>query len=264
MKLKGKVAIVVGGANGIGKRTSKLFSREGAKVMIADFDIKSANKVADEIETSGGEVITMKVDHTIEEECNEMVRATLGKFGQIDILANVAGIWPLKEGKVIDEGRWRWHPSRQTGGSFAMSTKEEWDKTIDINLNGPRNCTRAVINHMIERRSGKIVNFSSFAATQGTSADAYVAAKGGIIVFTRGLARELEPYGIQVNCVTPSGTLTERALSEFQRWQQAGQEVDTSKYCTPEEVAEAVLFLVSDASNHMSGQNIIFGTPTSP
>lgn len=264
MKLKGKVAIVVGGANGIGKRTSKLLAQEGAKVMIADFDIKSANKVADEIKASGGEVITMKVDHTKEEDCNEMVRVTLDKFGQVDILANIAGIWPLNEGEVIDTDRWRWHPSRQTGGSFATSTKEVWDKTIDINLNGARNCTRAVINHMIERRSGKIVNFSSFAATQGTSADAYVAAKGGIIVFTKGLAREVETYGIQVNCVTPSGTLTERMLSELQRWRQAGREIDSSRYCTPEEVAEAVLFLVSDASNHMSGQNIIFGTPTNP
>lgn len=88
--------------------------------------------------------------------------------------------------------------------------------------------------------------------------------RGGVISFTKALALEIEPYGIQINCITPVGTLSERLLGDLERRRQAGEEVDLSRYCTPEEVAEAVIFLASAGSDHMSGQNIIFGTPTSP
>jgi 3-oxoacyl-[acyl-carrier protein] reductase len=254
MKLKDKVAIVVGGSSGIGRVSAKLLAQEGAKVMIADLNIEAANKVADEIKSIGYEAATVKIDMRREEEANEMVRITLEKYGKIDILANVAG---GSVGRFIIE--------REQVGLFAMSTKDKWDRVLDSNLNGARNCTRAVINHMIERRSGKVVCFSSIAAIEGLSNGVdYSAAKAGIIGFTKALAKEVEPYGIQVNCITPVGTLSERMLLGIERRRQAGQEVDLSRYCTPEEVAEAVLFLASTSSNHMSGQNIIFGTPTSP
>jgi NAD(P)-dependent dehydrogenase (short-subunit alcohol dehydrogenase family) len=253
VKLKDQVAIVVGGANGIGKRTSKLFAQEGAKVMIADFDIKAANKVANEIKSTGGEAIAFKVDHTKEEEVNRMVKATLDKFGQIDILVNVAGVWPKVEGKNVEDERW--HQSRTLWAGFANSTKEEWDQVIDINLNGARNCTRAVINHMIERRSGKIVNFSSVAVIQALSASAYAVAKAGIIAFTQGLAREMLPYGIRVNYVMPGGTATEQILDSIAEGKIDGQVLNIC--AQPEELARAVLFLVSDEGEHISGQGIV-------
>jgi 3-oxoacyl-[acyl-carrier protein] reductase len=248
MKLKDKVAIVVGGGSGIGKRSAKLLAQEGAKVMIADIDIGAANKVADEIKAMGYEAATVRVDMTKQEEADEMVRITLDKFGKIDILANVAG------GTV---GRF----IREKATPFQEQTKEEWDRIIDVNLNGARNCTRAVISHMIERRSGKIVNFSSVAALQGPVVD-YAAAKAGIIGLTIALAREMAPYGIHVNCITPSATASER-IQEFiiGRREKEGQQMDLSKFAKPEELAEAVLFLVSEASDHMSGKNIIFGIP---
>ena len=199
-----------------------------------------AEKLAAEIRESGGDVITMKIDHTKEEDCNEMARLTLEKYGRIDILANVAGVWPRTEGEAAHEGRWQ--RNRPPGGgfpSFAGSTREDWDRGIDINLNGARNCTRAVINHMMERRSGKIVNFSSIAATYDVNSGPYSAAKGAIVTFTRGLAREMESYGIQVNCITPPGTLSERMLGEIERRRQAGQEVDISRYCTPRRLPKA-------------------------
>jgi NAD(P)-dependent dehydrogenase (short-subunit alcohol dehydrogenase family) len=254
VKLKDKVAIVVGGASGIAKRSAKLLAQEGAKVMIADLDIEGANKVADEIKAMGNEAATIKVDMRKEPEANEMVRATLERFGKIDILVNVAG---GSMGRFILE--------REEVGPFAKSTKEKWDRIFDSNLNGPRNCTRAVINHMMERRSGKIVCFSSIAAVEGAAnAVDYSAAKAGVIGFTKALAGELAPYGVQVNCITPSGTLSERMLEGLERRRQQGHEIDLNRLAKPEEIAEAVLFLASEASDHMSGQNIIFGTPRAP
>jgi len=254
MKLKDKVAIVVGGGSGIGRASATLMAQEGAKVMIADLVIENANKVANNIKAAGGEVSTIKVDMTKEEEVNGMVRVTLEKYGKIDILANVAG---GSMGPNI----------RDSLGPFAESTKEMWDRIIDINLNGARNCTRAVINHMMERGSGKIVCFSSIAGVQGLRNGAdYSAAKAGIIGFTKALAQEMSPYGIQVNCVAPSGVYSERMQAFATRPRGGGEQqeqkpgfgpgMDISRFALPEEVAGMVLFLVSDDSNHMSGQTI--------
>ena len=185
-----------------------------------------------------------------EEDAQEMVKVTLGKYGKIDILVNVAG---GSAGEFILD--------REQVGKFADSTRDKWDRIIDANLNGARHCTRAVINHMMERRTGKIINFSSITFEKGNAGVDYTAAKGGIVGFTRALAYEVDPYKIQVNCITPMGTLSERLMAGIERRRKAGEEVDLSRICTPEEVAEAVLFLASAGSDHMSGQNIIFGTP---
>ena len=252
MKLKDKVAIVVGGGSGIGRASATLLAQEGARVMIADLSIERANKVADNIKAMGDEAATIKIDMRKEVDAQEMVKVTLGKYGKIDILVNVAG---GSVGEFILE--------REQVGKFAISTSDKWDRILDVNLNGGRHCTRAVINHMIERRTGKIINFSSITFVKGNAGVDYTAAKGGIVGFTRALAYEVDQYKIQVNCITPVGTLSERLLAGIERRRKAGEEVDTSRICTPEEVAEAVLFLASAGSDHMSGQNIIFGTPTS-
>jgi NAD(P)-dependent dehydrogenase (short-subunit alcohol dehydrogenase family) len=234
MRVKGKVAIVVGGASGIGRATAQLLAREGARVMIANLHIEKANQIADGISALGGEVATIKADMTIEKEVNEMVRATLDRFGRIDILANVAG------GSVRDP--------------FHESTKETWDRMIDLNLTGARNCTRAVINHMMERGSGKIVNVSSIAGVEGTTSRvAYAAAKAGLIGFTKSLALEMEPYGIQVNCITPGGTSSERMLAGIKK----GLQINPDTLATPEEMANVILLLVSDELSHVSGENFI-------
>jgi len=255
MKLKDKVAIVVGGGSGIGRASAKLLAKEGAKVMIADLVIENANKVADDIRAAGGEVSTFQMDMTKEEEAQEMARVTLEKYGQIDILANVAG---GSMGPNI----------RDSLGPFVESTKEMWDRIIDINLNGARNCTRAVINHMVERRYGKIVSFSSIAAVNGMSGGVdYAAAKAGIIAFTKSLAMEMAPHGVYVNCVTPSGTASERIKAFMKARQEREGQAEgpiISMFAEPEELATAVLFLVSGDADHVSGQNIIFGVPTAP
>jgi NAD(P)-dependent dehydrogenase (short-subunit alcohol dehydrogenase family) len=251
MKLENKVAIVVGGGSGIGRASAVLLAHEGAKVMIADLSIERANEVANNIKARGYEAATIKIDMRKEEDAQEMVKVTLSKYGKVDILVNVAG---GSVGEFILE--------REKVGKFADSTSDKWDRIIDANLNGARHCTRAIINHMIERRTGKIINFSSITFEKGDAGVDYTAAKGGIVGFTRALAREVDPYKIQVNCITPTGTTSERMLAGLERRRKAGQAVDLSRLCTPEEVAEAVLFLASASSDHMSGQNIIFGTPT--
>jgi NAD(P)-dependent dehydrogenase (short-subunit alcohol dehydrogenase family) len=249
MRVEGKVAIVVGGGSGIGKAISKLLAQEGARVMVADIDTEAAKAVATEIRLSGFQADSVIVDMTKEADAIVMAQATIARFGKIDILANVAG---GSVGKYIRE---KFRP-------FPESTKEEWDKIVDVNLNGARNCTRAVINHMVERKSGKIVSFSSAAGVTGAAnAVDYSAAKAGIIGFTKALALEMAPYGIQVNCISPTGVLTERiaAFAKSTAEKNPGQKgMDLTKLTLPEEVANVVLLLVSDEVNHLSGHNVIF------
>jgi 3-oxoacyl-[acyl-carrier protein] reductase len=217
--------------------------------MIADRNIEGANRVADEIKAAGGEVSTVETNMIEEEEAINMVNVTLKKYGKIDILCNIAG------GSVG-----RYIRDKQT--PFRETTKEEWDTQIAVNLTGCRNCTRAVINHMIERHSGKIVNFSSMAGVDGTPGVVdYSAAKAGVIGFTKALAQEMSPYGIQVNCIAPSGVYTERIEAFAKAAKESNPKapaMDFSKLTRPEEVAKTVLFLVSDDTNHINGAVVTF------
>jgi NAD(P)-dependent dehydrogenase (short-subunit alcohol dehydrogenase family) len=255
MKLKDRVAIIVGGGSGIGRATAKLLAQEGAKLMVCDIVKESADSVAEEINKSGGEAVSLRMDMIKEEDCAGMAEATVEKYGRIDILCNIAG---GSMGANI----------RDSLVPFVDQDKTMWDRIIDINLNGARNCTKAVIPYMIEKQYGKIVNTSSIAAVSGlVGATDYAAAKAGIIAFTKTLSMEVAQYGILVNTVTPSGTNSERIrvsgfLDQTAGGQPSeGQQRPVSALAEPEELAEAYLFLVSSASDHVSGQNIIFGAP---
>lgn len=245
MRLKDKVAIVVGGANGIGRATSQVLAREGAKIVVADMDIEGASQLVDELKAGGHIAITIQLDMTNPDDADRMVKTALAKFGKVDILANVAG---GSSGKYI----------RDKSSLFSESTKKEWDRIIDINLTGPRNCARAVINHMIERRYGKIINFSSiFGVMGGPNCADYGAAKAGIIGFTKSLAVEVSSYGINVNCICPGAVGTERTLGynkDPDKKKMAGAKF--GRMATPEEVANVVLFLASDESSYIVGENI--------
>lgn len=242
MQIKGWVAIVTGGASGIGRETALRLAREGAKVAIVDINLDGANKVADEIRAAGGESLALKTDITNLDEAHKMAKAVLDKFGQVDILANIAG------------GAF---PSKM--GSFAQSNREIWDLNINLNLFGTFNCTRAVVNHMMERKKGKIVNIASVAGMvgQATTAD-YAAAKGGIIAFTKSMAKELAPYGINVNCVSPAITGTERVLSMPKDFLQKQIDyIHLHRYGKPEEIANVVIFLASDEASFVTGANYV-------
>jgi NAD(P)-dependent dehydrogenase (short-subunit alcohol dehydrogenase family) len=243
MNIKDLIAIVTGGASGIGRQTCLRLAKEGAKVVIVDKNLQRAQKVVGEIKATGQDkVVAIEVDITNLEETTTMAETTLEKFGQIDILVNVAG------GAIPEKI-----------GPFAQSSKEVWERIMALNLYGTFNCTRAVINYMIERRSGKIVNIASVAGIvgQGNTAD-YAAAKGGIIAFTKSLAKEVAQYNINVNCVSPAVVGTERVLSmpkEFMDNQI--NMIHLHRFGKPEEIANVIVFLASDEASFITGANYV-------
>ena len=246
MRVKDKVAIVTGGGGAIGREISKLLATEGAKVVAADLNIEAANKVVNEIKALGHKALAIDLDTTKVDKAEQLAKATLDDFGQIDILVNVVGgsAGPFIKTKL---------------GFFAQSNKERWEEIVNLNLLGTFNCTRAVINHMIERRSGKIVSIASTSGVIGMQKAAeYSAAKAGIIGFTKALAKEVGPYGINVNCVSPGVVGTPRVLEMAKElipeWTKG---IRLGRLAKPEEIASVVFFLVSDESSYITGQNIV-------
>jgi NAD(P)-dependent dehydrogenase (short-subunit alcohol dehydrogenase family) len=246
MRLTDKVAIVTGGAGAIGGEITKLLAREGARIVIADVNTEANSRMVDEVKALGSEALAVCVDVIEIDQAEKMVEAALEHFGQIDILVNVAG------GST--------GPSIKTKMDFfAQSEKTRGEEIVRLNLLAPLNCARAVINHMMERRSGAIVSISSIAGVIGMMKGVeYSAAKAGIVGMTVTLAKEAAEYGIRVNCVSPGIVGTERvfkmAPDRIPQWEKG---IKLGRLCKPEEIASAVLFLVSDESSYITGQNII-------
>lgn len=241
-RFQDKAIIVTGGASGIAQVACGIFAREGGKVMIADINIDGANKVADQLKKEGGEAVAMKVDITSLDEANKLAQATIARYGKIDILANIVG------GAIPDKV-----------GPFAQSSPEVWRRMFEINLFSAFNCCRAVVNHMIERKSGKIVNVGSVAGIigQANTAD-YAATKGGIIAFTKTLAKELAQYGINVNCVSPGTVGTPRVLKfPEESIKRILRGIYLGRLGKPEELAAAIVFLASDEASFCVGSNFI-------
>jgi len=241
--ITGKVAIVTGAASGIGRAIALDLAESGAKVVIADKALDGAEEVAREIESAGGKAIAVETDVTDSKEVEQMVQQTIEGFGKIDILVNNAGI---------------------IGRSSVMDMKEdELDRTFEVNLKGVVLCSQAVARHMIEQRSGKIVNMGSSLSSRasvcnlsGGGAD-YCASKAAVQAFTRALAMELGPYGINVNAVAPGTTNTpmheglwEMATIYFQN------SLPLGRLAEPEDIADVVVFLVTDAARYITGQTI--------
>lgn len=241
--IAGKVAIVTGGASGIGRAIALALAESGANVVIADRALDGAEEMAREIESAGGKAIATKTDVTDSKEVEQMVQRTIEKFGKIDILINNAGI--IARSSVMD------------------MTEEELDRTFEVNLKGVVLCSQAAARHMIEQKSGKIVNMGSSLSSRasvcnlsGGGAD-YCASKAAVQAFTRTLAMELGPYGINVNAVAPGTTNTpmheglwEMATIYFQN------SVPLGRLAEPEDIADVVVFLVTDAARYITGQTI--------
>ncbi len=238
MRLADKVAIVTGAARGIGREIALSLVREGAKVTICDIDIEPLNDVVNEIKTAGGQALPSRVDVTNSAEINQMVEATLQTFGRIDILVNNAG-----------------GSARDKASDFNEAPEEVWKATLERNLHGTFACTRAVINHMIERKSGKIVNFASVNGISGQAGFVdYSAAKAGIIGFTKALAKEVNSYGINVNAVAP-GVIETRVVEQIPKETITGiiESLNLNRLGQPEDISNAVLYLVSDEASYVTG-----------
>jgi 2-hydroxycyclohexanecarboxyl-CoA dehydrogenase len=253
-----KTVIVTGGGSNIGRCIFLSFVKEGANVVMAEIDEKQGQKVLDEGKAlkASGRLMLVKTDVTTQDAVQAMVKKTLAEFGQIDVLANVVG-WTFDR-------------------SFIEKPLEEMQKEINLNLWSAKLCVRAVVDNMIARKSGKIVMLASDAGRIGQAKEVvYGAAKGGIIAFTKGLAKELGRYNITVNNICPGATLPDspehvgelamtgpkgfgamiwQAPPELKQKMASGYPLGRTTH--PQDVANAMLFLASDAASFITGQTL--------
>lgn len=253
MRLKDKVAIITGGAYGLGNAYVMAYSDEGAKVVIADIAYQAAKETEEALTAKGREALALKVDVSSVEDTQEMARKTAERFGRIDILVNNAAIL----------GRVR----ISRGMPFYELTLEEWNRVMAVNVTGGFLCCRAVFPYMKAQRSGKIINITSgqFHAGGGNVKYAhYVVSKGAVIGLTRALARELGEYNINVNALTPGSTQTDAPtgdpkVDEFTRKMResvvALQCLKRLEY--PADVVGTAIFLASSDSDFMTGQTVV-------
>jgi len=239
MLLEGKVALVTGGARGIGRAIALLFAKEGADIAVADVNLQQAENTAKEIGSFGRQAIALQVDITDYGKVEEAVNKILDKLGKVDILVNNAGI--TKDNLLL------------------RMSEAEWDAVLDVNLKGTFNCIKAVSRPMIKQRSGKIINIASIIGIIGNPGQAnYSASKAGIIALTKTAAKELASRNINVNAVAPGFIQTEMTAKlpeEIKQKMLAA--IPMGKLGVPEDVAAVCLFLASEESGYITGQTIV-------
>jgi NAD(P)-dependent dehydrogenase (short-subunit alcohol dehydrogenase family) len=240
--LKNRIALVTGAGSqkGYGKTIALTLAREGCDVIVADIDLSGCEQTAKEIQALGRQALAIKADITQSAQVKAMVKTALAKFGRIDILVNNAG--------------------GMTGPKlFADKSEEEYQRDIDLNLRGAINCTKAVIDSMLANKYGKIISIASIGARKGVAhAAVYNAAKAGIVGFTQSLAIELAPSGINVNSIAPGLGLTNfgGGAPPPDLLKQSLARIPTRRTTTPQDVANAIVFLASDVSSDIVGQNL--------
>ena len=235
MRLKGKVALITGGASGIGKATAELFAREGAKVAVADYT--NGQDTVEGIRVAGGKAIFLPVDVSNSSQVASLVASVLQNYGQIDVLFNGAAV--LLYGTILE------------------TDEEAWQRVLSINLTGTYLCCRAVLPHMISRGTGSIINVSSTVGAHDACANAvaYVTSKGGVALLTKAMAIDHAKQGVRVNALVPGATDTpmiRNALSP-EALEQLAASHPVGRLGRPEELAKAVLFLASDDASFVTG-----------
>lgn len=234
-RLQDRIAIVTGGANGIGKVTAQRFAEEGARVMIWDLDEEKGEALAEEIRNTGREAAFAKVNTARFEEVEKAAMQVADKWRRIDILVNNAGI--------------------TRDASLKKMTPEQWQQVMDVNLTGVFNCTKIISNYMVEQGYGRIISASSVVGLYGNFGQTnYVAAKAGVIGMTRVWARELGRKGVTANAVAPgfiATEMTQKIPDEVRS--QIEMKIPVGKMGDPVDIANAYVFLASDEARYVNG-----------
>jgi NAD(P)-dependent dehydrogenase (short-subunit alcohol dehydrogenase family) len=247
MRLKNQVVIVTGGGTGIGRSVTERFSKQGARVVIAQRRIDLAEDYAKTLQAQGLDVIAIEVDISNRQQVKQLVHRTIAAFNQIDILINNASV-----------------TGRAAYSSFLDCSDEHLNLIVDVNLKGTIICSQEVAQEMVARRRGKIVNISSvaaYAAQEG--AVVYSATKAALAALTKGMALELSPFGIRVNCIAPGDIFIQSNESLEEEIKKTGvsgeyvRKIPLGRRGTPEEVAAVALFFASDESSYVQGTTLV-------
>jgi 3-oxoacyl-[acyl-carrier protein] reductase len=239
INLKNRVAVVTGGSRGIGKAAVECFAKLGANVVVNFVrDAEAAQGTVEGAEQQGVEAIAVKADVSVISEATNLIEAAIERFGRVDFLVCSAGIW---EGGAVDE-----------------MTEEAWDRTIDLNLKGTWTVCHAAVPHMKRQRSGRIVIVSSTAGQRGEGGVShYAASKGGQISFTKSLAAELGPFGINVNAVAPGWVDTDMCADVFAEpgfKKSIEDSIPIGRVAAPEDIGWPIVFLCTDWARHINGE----------
>ena len=231
MRLKDRVAIITGGGQGIGRATCLTFAKEGANIVIAEYNTATAEAVGEEVKALGVQCLVLQTDVSNGSSVRSMVGQTLDAFGQIDILVNNAGIFSYTQ---IED-----------------CTEEEWDQMMAVNLKGPFLCSQAVIDTMKKQQSGRIISLGSLAGQVGglVASAPYSASKAGVMCLTKSLARALGPHNITVNAIAPGVAATDMTTNHPDLTAQ----MVLGRVAEPVEVANTILFLASDEGSYVTG-----------
>ncbi|MBN2072947.1 MAG: SDR family oxidoreductase [Actinobacteria bacterium] len=244
INLYGRTAVVTGSGQGIGREIAVSLAEAGCNLAIVDIDMENAEKTSGEIKKNGWKAIAIKCDITKIDEVKKMREETMGEFKKIDILVNNAGVGSPQE-------------------PMEEMSLDTWNRVIDVNLTGVFICSKIVGQQMIKQGEGKIVNIASMTglvANKSVYVGPYAAAKAGVIMLTKALARDWAPYNINVNCVSPGYIITplNQPLLDDKEWYREAMElIPVKKLGEPSDIAGIVVFLCSDAAGFMVGSNVI-------
>ena len=240
MTLDQKVAVVTGGGQGLGRAITLALVRAGAKTVVADMNLETAEAVAAEVEEAGGEALAGRVDVADEASVASLRDHAFGRWDRVDILVANAGMYPRS--LVVE------------------MPEEEWDRVLDVNVGGQFLCARAFVPAMKQQGSGRIICTASSIAYKGQPGHAhYAASKAATLGLVRGLARELAPHGITVNAVAPgtANTAMPRQHRSEESMRERGARVPLGRIAEPEDIANTVAFLASDAAAYITGQTMV-------
>ncbi len=241
LSLEGQVAIVTGGGTGIGRAIALEFAKAGADVVVASRRLSILEEVGREVTALGKRSLAVQADISQKADVDNMVQRAMDEFGGIDILVNDAAIL--------------------TATPLLELSEDDWDKNIDINLKGYYLCCQAVGKGMVERRKGSIINVASTGGLRvGPNSTVYSTAKAGVIMLTRGMARELASHNVRVNTIAPGMVRTEMSKdlwSDPERLKQKIASIPLGRIAEPSDIGSVALFLASDASSYMTGSTLV-------